>query len=1147
LNALPTSTAIRYKTIAQKLGINPLGKNGQTLKPTGKAYKDFVVNSVMSKYEEKRKQIASSSAVKNAILSKKTGVKKYTSGEVNRKIKAPKINKNANVAPHLIKKVQIEGINKFAKYMIFLEGVNNIEELYEQIVEQTENNPDADIYISLIYENQETGKPRFIAIGSDYLKYFHTFKARVDAITTGKLEGSDAINPNEDVLILNQFVISTYSITGNGSSESMLFETENIESKRGLCAYECLKKCGYDFKGDRKELALFNKLSEVILKEKLPISIIANGFTTRKNHKELLKEKPEVEIFTKNKLGNECLNLCGLLVEEDINMIYLLDNRSKTTTDGEEIAFGKYTIIYDETNSHYDIIPNNTPVMKKEVYLSYSCKVLMNGKIIFSPKQLNINTQNKNKSCLYYVFFDYETIIDFEISSCMKPYSLSILVLNDEELVEMERLDLITGGKDADKAEEAKLEIDAIRAKKCKTFLGYDCSKLFINWILENQINKNFMFVGFNNSNFDNFLLLDGLLRNQMEDYSVEYSVSNVFYNGSQLLNFVLNGRHNTFDIHKHLTGSLKKNCEDFKINSCAKKEFDHHKAQLLYLEDKLLDYITDNDELKTYNEYDVMATAVLFQKYRNALDSIPATKPYAEKIASVKTIGSLIYKVFNDSKNKKGYNLPKLEFKEYEDLQKSKIAGRVELFNGVQKVCERLVSTDVCSLYPYVMSVLDCYYPTGKETQKVSEYKGDNVIGFYYCDIDQSNLKEKNLPNIYAFKTEIENNWAYEGVLENYLISNVMIGLLRKHGCKVVVKNGFIFPDKRKSCEMFDFLLDFMKAKNEQDTFKKVKDTQYNPALRETLKLLMNALSGKVIEGLHTEKTIDVNNSYEYLQVKDKAKSINFINAIGGKLFLTYEVEAEDICSREQRPIYLGVLIYDYAKRYMYEHSYSKVGKSRLLYTDTDASKFRYKHFLKWKKWIDDNNVQVPHHKEVEDIDPRYKDHKIYEAGSKVFGSFEDELEDMVGENYTFYCLEKKSWLYDVDGHAKFRFKGINGNAQLLTLGEEFIGAKQINHKPKDNKEAYTETKYFITPDSEEEVYLHYNNNKQNGIENGNEVKFFEQIYTTGEAYVLTNSFRKIVKNSARNVEEGDTDKYNNLMNKIQVNFMMKHINLKY
>lgn len=371
------------------------------------------------------------------------------------------------------------------------------------------------------------------------------------------------------------------------------------------------------------------------------------------------------------------------------------------------------------------------------------------------------------------------------------------------------------------------------------------------------------------------------------------------------------------------------------------------------------------------------------------------------------------------------------------------------------------------------------------------------------------------------------------------------MIELLLKFDCKVVIKSGFFFTEKKKSCDMFDFLLDFMKAKNEEDTKKKNKDASYNPALRETLKLLMNSLSGKVIEGLHAEKTQDVNSIAEYEKIVSSSKSINVINTIGDKVFITYEVDEETLI-KKQRPIYLGILIYDYSKRYMFEHSYSKVGLDQLLYTDTDASKFRYSKFLDWKKNIDDNNIQVPHWEEVEKVDERYKNHKIYESDSKVFGSFEDELSDMTGQDYKFYCVEKKSWCYYVDGEAKFRFKGLNGSALLLSLGEDFIGTKIIKHQATTDKEAWVEKKFIVKEGTELEVYNFAQNNKNLAIESGNELNFFEQIYTTGSAYLLCNSFRKIVKNSSRNVVLGDDDKYNNLMNKIQVKYLMKKITIK-
>lgn len=1026
-----------------------------------------------------------------------------------------------------------------------LKPKNTVEDLYDNIVDAIEDFQERHFgktvnWIGVLYKAKDDNKivvdsleHKPVAgrvIGTSMIATLDTFIEHLELMyregmtSATSSTGSDPVNKNGEFdLDHSKFYLTTAgnpkNPTGFGKSDKIIFKNKNIESTSKDCAYLCLKECGFDFKGDRFSLANFEKLRDVIQENKLKINIVLNSFTLKKSL---------IDTINANKVDINYTTPCGRVTKlvgcelklDYINLAYL-----------HKVDDAEHTIIYDEFNKHYDVIVDNKIEIVDSVYISRENLVIKDGKLLFTARQLNINLQHKPNLEKRFIIFDYETVIDFDRSSCMREYSISILNLNNNQLEQL---------TDADEKKDLET-IKKIREKCCVTFLGFDCSEKFIEWIIDNQGDKAFCFIGFNNANFDNFIFLNALLIYQSKNNNSAIAVSDIFYNGSQLLNFRINGRHDTFDIHKHLMGSLKANCDSFKIQSCAKLSFDHEKAQQLYADDKLIDFITGNEELKEYNEHDVLATGVLFCKYRRALKEIPATNQYSFELDGIKTVGSLIYKVFEESKRVKKFDLPKLSFKQYTDLQNSKIAGRVELFNGVQKVEERLVSTDVCSLYPYVMSVLNCYYPCGNKLIEVSEYKGDDTIGFYYCDIDQSNLRDANLPNIYAKKSEIENDWSYTGVLENYLISNVMIGLLRKYNCKVVIKNGFVFPDKKKSCDFFDFILDFMSAKNEQDTKKKNKDTTYNPALRETLKLLMNSLSGKVIEGLHTEKTEDVNTLAEFNKIKDKCEKVNVINSIGGKLFITYEVDAEKLCKSSQRPIYLGVLIYDYAKRYMFENSYSKVGLDQLLYTDTDASKFRYSRFIDWKNWVDTNNVQVPHWEEVELKDERYKNHKIYESDSKVFGSFEDELEEMTGENYIFYCLEKKSWLYAVDNKAKFRFKGLNDNAQILTLEEDFVNKKIVN-KGKANESI----KINIAKGCEEAVHKFYINNKTNAIGNGNEVRFFEQIYSTGEAYLLCNSFRKIVKNSLRNVEVGQDDRYNSLMNSIQVNYMIKHVNPK-
>jgi hypothetical protein len=1128
LNALAQTNAIRYKTIAQKLNINPVSKKtGKPLKDSSIAYKDFIKSVVNTLATNKRAELKSKH-LKEISNTNKNSTKLYKK-------------------PTIIKDVKLDEIKKFSKHIVHFGGVSNLRQFWEALNLMKKTTGGDNTYISVLFENLETGQVnQGRAIRASYLDDFNDFKDVMNRLKKGEsITGSDPLDANEYEMIYDKVIYGNYkSSIGFGSSKDMIFEVVGIGEKEkdkplivdglkepktkgkskllelGTCAYDCIKYCGFEYTGNKLDLADYHKLVSYIIENDLPINVVGNTFKTITDRKTLFEKRNanKQKIMIKNAKGFDILNVSIKLELEDIVICYLYQCPQEA----------KYTILFDDENEHYDIIKNNELTLCKDVFYTLDGNVIKDNKTLFTPKQLFLNTKEEVLTTRKYVIFDYETVIDFEYRNIMKEYSLSILVLEDYELKALEKADR---ENDVD-------TVQAIRKKNCITFLGHECSYRFIDWIIANQIKTSFTFIGFNNTNFDNFLFLDALLKYQVINNSVDYSVANIFYNGSQLLNFTINGRHNTFDIHKHLVGSLKSNCESFKIKCCSKKSFDHNKAQELYLEGNLIDFITNNEELKEYNEYDVLATAVLFEKYRQALDSVECTKQYSQNITDIKTIGSLIYKVFVNNQTKLGVNLPKLSFKQYDDLQKHKIAGRVELFNGVQEVLERLASTDVCSLYPFVMAVLNVYYPCG-EIVEVDSYQKD-TIGFYYCDIDQSNLAKEDLPNIYAEKLPLENKWDSENILKDYLISNVMIELLLKYKCKVEIKKGFIFTKELKSCELFGFLLDLMKAKNDQDSKKSAKDETYNPALRETLKLLMNAISGKVIEGLHTEKTKDVDNEYEFLEIQKKAKNINCINSIGNKLFLTYEVDAESLIN-QQRPIYLGVLIYDYAKRYMYENSYSKIGKSKLLYTDTDASKFRYKDFLTWEKDIVDNNRIVPHWKEIEQIDPRYKNHLIYERGSKVFGSFEDELEEYTGSNYRFFCLEKKSWMYawtNKEGKRKdkYRFKGLNGSAQILTLKEDFISFK-INKKGV--------VKFFVEEDSELDVYTYYNAHKENNIEAGNTEKFFETIKNKGEAYVLTQSFRKIVKNSARNVDVGDNDKFNELLNKIQVNISMKKISI--
>jgi len=1029
--------------------------------------------------------------------------------------------------------IKTDALNYFHAVKYIYNNIKNIDDFYtvisNEIKELAKHNKIINqANIKLV--NKEDGKVRYITITAEYLQNKNDFEKRIDDISKGKVSGSDAYDEAESPIAYNVFVLKYFDTSkGYGNSDKIMFEIDDNDIKDGYCAWNCLKKLGFEH--NNKKISKLDDLISIIKVNDLKIRVIGNTFEFKDFENIYNRDFDNVVDIENQKTKSITKIKLKKLNDDDIKIVVIYNKCDY-----------QHTIIYDEINKHFEICKNNVATLKNNVFISSDSSIYMGDKKIFTYK--NIITNNikiKNDANFKYVFFDYETVIDFKENSCMKEYSLSILSLTKNELYEL---------YDADTHNDIN-KVNNIRKSSCKTFLGFDCSKQFINWILENQQDNVFCLVGYNNSNFDNFILLDALLKYK-NSLDCEYSINDIFYNGTQLLNFKINGRHHTFDLNKHLSGSLRNNCESFKINCCKKIFFDHNKAQQLYLNDKLIDFITNNQELKEYNEFDVLATAVLFKKYQIAIQQIQPTEKFADNISDFKTIGSLIYNVFENHLSDNNIKLPKISYEQYNDLQKYKIAGRVELFNKILQIFDKIASTDVCSLYPFVMCVLNCYYPCGDSVKNVNTYMGDDVIGFYYCDIDQSNLKANDLPNIYAEKLEFENKWDSSKELKNYLISNVMIGLLKNNGCKVVIKNGFVFENKIKSCEMFKFLLDFMQAKNNQDDLKKKNSLLYVASLREVLKLLMNSLSGKVIEGLHTQKTKAIDSVSEFEKIKNTSQCVNFINDIGGKIFVTYEIDSKKLCEKEQRPIYLGILIYDYAKRYMYEYSYSKIGLKKLLYTDTDATKMRYSDFLDWQKWVNDKNIIVPHWEEVEKYDKRYINHKIYEKDSKVFGSFEDELSDCNGDEYIFYCIQKKSWLYAWKNNGvwdtKFRFKGLNNNSLILTTNEKFLKTKIIKHKKTNERDAYEEKIITIRDNKtngkiEQEIYNFYITMQDNYIKSNNQIAFFKQIFTTGEAYVLTQSFRKIVKNTKKNVDIDDYQHHNGMLNSIQVNYSLKHI----
>jgi len=322
------------------------------------------------------------------------------------------------------------------------------------------------------------------------------------------------------------------------------------------------------------------------------------------------------------------------------------------------------------------------------------------------------------------------------------------------------------------------------------------------------------------------------------------------------------------------------------------------------------------------------------------------------------------------------------------------------------------------------------------------------------------------------------------------------------------------------------------MKEKNLQDEYKDAKDDRYNPAIREAMKLIMNSISGKLNEGLHLdvlELMTDEKFTEYYLEAKNGNNRLSAINMIGNKVFASRKENPEDKM-KSAKNIYLGALIYDYSKIFMYEYGYSKFIKDGsiedLLNTDTDAIHASHGAL---ESWIHANkDTIVPHWPEIEEIDPRYKTHHIYEPNSKVFGSFENELSDEVDVAYEmmkkFYLITNQE--NPTKENTKARHKGLRKTDVFITA--EIKALLEATEDLQEDKKQIAIKNIYDSAIKFQDMYIYT----------------YEELFKNRKGQFLTCSFLKSVKNRALNPEI-DSDKFNDTVNTIRLVYTIKQIKI--
>jgi hypothetical protein len=539
-----------------------------------------------------------------------------------------------------------------------------------------------------------------------------------------------------------------------------------------------------------------------------------------------------------------------------------------------------------------------------------------------------------------------------------------------------------------------------------------------------NDKNFDYQIISFNGANYDFHILKKMMIEGKIKE--------TMFMADSSILCGQIMYRHDILDVRKISGGSLDKCCTDYKIfNRKAKDLVSHDEIQNKFNSMNSVDFydwVLNENSNKRYNDLDVVSLLVLYGK----LNEVFSTTIKKDILWQSKcTISGISKEIFDYTVNSKKIQLSGLPQELYYKIKEDIPAGRVQC-NTISVSTGEWNCPDACSLYPYVCQLMPVYFPCGKIIS--TDVYVEDKLGFYICDIDQSNLAIDK--KIYCNKTKIENDWRYTDILENKCIDTPKIDLLRKYGCNVKIHRGWYFTDKVANYELFEEFTNFRNIKDAEDA---KCGNERNGALREMMKAMMNCITGKLFQSIYEKTTVSItlkqwnegkkiSNNEREVRISNKVVNATFLYSVGEKV--NVEVNSNIEKELEKSRIYIGAYIYSYSQIHMYESVLSKVNFDN---TDTDSCHMSSSEFNKWLEYATTTNVPIWSHMNIK--------HPLYSEDSKIFGSFECELQkykyngkEIDLRRSTRYIAGKKMYMYINDNGYKMTFKGIGKNDKIVS-----------------------------------------------------------------------------------------------------------------
>lgn len=591
------------------------------------------------------------------------------------------------------------------------------------------------------------------------------------------------------------------------------------------------------------------------------------------------------------------INVC---VYEDKRILDFRYKQGKHYYDHQAIIKRDYPVVlYGSLNTPHKILwkDNHFSVIMEE-YMAKDChcehtgifightQSLTKDQIISElQKQGRIDTDlttigDEEDRDIFFYFFDYETVYRPDTMELI-PYAWAIAKYN-EQGEQLQIWDDIT----SDPQGRMSSIIDVIKRESP-------------------GINERKYFIGFNNSRFDNFLLLK-------ECQASDVNVSNVFFAGNTILSMNMKG-FIVRDLCRILCTSLEKACQGFRCE-LSKKELKHNEIQDQYLRNEPFDESTIRD----YVVRDCTALGELFFKCRREFKRL-----ISMDIEKYNTIASMSYRSFRNVAPIENNEYPILDTTLNQFVRKSIYGGRSQIFLSCE-ITSPLAVIDCTSLYPYVM--ISRSFPIG-QPEFTTHYR-PNKIGIYQCKIlDQPRR------TIIPFREPYQPlNWEYQGAFD-CVLNSVDIESILRHDGKVEISFGYYWKEDRD--DLFEYYFrTLIHEKKQQDAWKEAKDFRYNAAAREDCKLGMNAVSGKLQQRVFDELTTIIKNfndlsAFHKKIICDTERFVSF-----GSWYIAQGKLAN---TRPKMPTIWGSLILSYARAYMYDNVLSQIP---FIYgTDTDSA----------------------------------------------------------------------------------------------------------------------------------------------------------------------------------------------------------------